>query len=221
MISNYKNQGNEFKHVVAKDLYGVKKYESNYFDIIFDIGANIGFFSVYMRMKHPYTRIIAVEPSIEVCNYLRQNINMLNIDLEEKALGTGERFFLLSRGHILDSMFMPECEGDSYGVESISLASLFEKYNCKLSDKYLIKFNCEGGEKYIIGDKKSEEVLINAQHVGMQIHFKTPTAPLDSWLNREEYDNWINNIFKDTHDITEHGQNMKKGTTFYWAVKKN
>lgn len=219
MISNYENQGNEFKYIVARDIYGVGKYKSNYFDIIFDIGANIGFFSVYMRMKHPHTRIVAVEPSIEVCNYLRQNINMLNIELEEKALGNGGRFFLLSRGHILDSMFVQECRENSYSVESISLASLFEKYNCKLSDKYLIKLNCEGGESHIIGDKKSEEVLINAQHVGMQIHFKSQQSPF--WIDREEYDNWINHIFKDTHYVTEHKRSMRRGVSFYRAVKKN
>jgi FkbM family methyltransferase len=221
MISNYKNQGNEFRSIVVKDVYGVKKYRSDYFDVIFDIGANIGFFSIYMRMKHPYTRIVAVEPNIEVCNYLRQNINMLNIELEEKALGSGERFFLLSRGHILDSMFVPECEGDSYSVESISLVSLFEKYNCKLSDRYLIKFNCEGGEKYIVGDRKSEEVLTNAQHIGIQIHFKSQKTPFDNWLSREEYDDWINHVFKDTHDVTEHRRNMNRGISFYWMVKKN
>jgi len=219
MISNYKNQGNEFKHIVAKDLYGVKEYQSNYFDIIFDIGANIGFFSVYMRMKHPYTRIVAVEPSIEVCNYLRQNINMLNIELEEKALGNGERFFLLSRGHILDSMFVPKREGDSYSVESISLISLFEKYNCKLSDRYLIKLDCEGGEKYIIGDKKSEEIVINAQHIGMEIHFKSQKTPFDDWLSFSDYDNWIKKIFNN-HIISFHTYNMDGGYGHYCIRKK-
>jgi len=215
MISNVYNHGNEFKSIVAKDVYGVKDWKEGSFDVIFDIGANIGFFSVFMAMRHSWSKIVALEPCIEVCNYLKQNVNMLNVVIEEKALGDGIPLQLKARGHLLDAMFVEK--GDGYKVESISLKNLFDKY-CDSSTRYFIKLNCEGGEKYLM-NKESELILQNASQVSMQIHFKTDNTPFDNWLTLEEHQQWIADTFIN-HKVKYYKLSVKRGIAFY-RMRKN
>jgi FkbM family methyltransferase len=67
-------------------------------DLVFwDIGANVGLYSVLIGMKYPNSRVVAFEPNIHVLSLLKQNLfqnNLTNFTIEEVALsnqvGTGE-----------------------------------------------------------------------------------------------------------------------------------
>ena len=224
MISNDRNTGNEFKFLIRDDTYGVRKYPENYFKSIIDIGANIGMFSAFMRMRHPEANIVAVEPCIETCRYLIQNLNMLNVHIEEKALGTISPLYLKKgrRGNheIMGHIFSEESDYENtYRVESITLKQLNDKY--KIRRPYLLKINCEGGESHLVNDPSSHPILKKADFIGMMAHYKNERniSYSQNWLTADEYDEFINKLFLDTHHIKRHTNN-KHGSCVY-SIYKN
>lgn len=219
MLINVRMPGNEINKIVLNDCYNVQQWCDGTLDAIFDIGANIGIFSVMMKMRHPHAKIIAVEPFAEANKFIKRNVHAHGINLEEKALGNRETFYFHKRGHILDGIY--STQKSEYAIETITLGDLFSKYDCRTSDRYLMKFNCEGGERYLIGDKTAEEILYNARQITMQVHFKTQYTDFESWLNFEDYDKWIKSLFTH-HSIATNTRWNKRGTTHYtilWTDK--
>ena len=222
MISNQKNEGkSEVGNIVHKDLYRVQNYPQNYFDYIVDIGANIGIFSVMMRMLHPKATIIAIEPAEETFAYLQQNTNMLNIITERIALGDGSRLYFQERPdkHILNHMFVKE-KGEQWS-DSSTLYGLFDRYNMLVKNRYMLKFDCEGGEKSLVNDPFSESIIRNAEHVSMEIHFQSRSTPYKHWLTYDEYNSWVRSAFQDTHSIDYYCSSKNQGYGHYCLVKKS
>ncbi len=222
MISDSKNRGNEVKLIVNRDIYQVRRYADNYFHSILDIGANLGIFSVFMRMRHPDATIVAVEPCMETCQYLRQNINMLNIHVQEKAFGNGQPYYFTPRAeaHMLNNMFLPKQEQTtSYKVGSITLKELCDEY--KIRKPYALKFNCEGGEEFLLEDPWAAAILQAADLIAIQIHFQTEYNQTYSkyWLKKEEYDDHFQNLLSSTHFIQCHHINSS-GKAYYEMNKK-
>lgn len=215
MITNVYKKGNEYFKIIHRDIYKVRGWRDGSFDVIYDIGANIGLFSVFMKMRHPMAEVIAVEPSMECLLYLRYNVNMFNIKIEEIALGNGKPLYIQRRGHILDSMFVEQSKG--YNIESITLYDLFRKYG---GERYFLKFNCEGGEKYLIGDELSENIISNALQASFQVHYKTDDTPFEHWLDLDTYDKWFFDTFDKTHKIAKYSLLNKSGSTQYCLVKR-
>lgn len=217
MQSTSKEEWREFGHIVVDDLYRVRDWPTGSFDTIFDIGANIGIFSVFMRMLHPNTTIVAVEPAKGIQECLQNNTNMLNINIENKALGSGCELFFGCRegGNTLKSLFLEEEKKNSYSVDSITLPSLFNKYN---SESYMVKFDCEGGEKYLIGDSESERILYNAKQVSMEIHFDSPKTNKYGWPSFNDYNDWINSVFT-SHTIDYYKSRGRYGYGHYCIRK--
>jgi FkbM family methyltransferase len=62
-------------------------------DVFFDIGANIGQYSLYAALRHPRLRVVAFEPEYANLHLLRDNIvaNDLGARIEPYALALGER----------------------------------------------------------------------------------------------------------------------------------
>ena len=55
----------EFNKIVSKDLPDLRRYPSNYFDFIIDVGANIGIYTIYSKILFPNSKIISIEPDRE------------------------------------------------------------------------------------------------------------------------------------------------------------
>ena len=72
-------------------------------DTVFDVGANIGLYSIYAALRHADCRVIAFEPEYANLHFLRDNIlhNRLQGRVEVYAMGVGNRSGL-SRLHIQD-----------------------------------------------------------------------------------------------------------------------
>lgn len=222
MISNEKNEGqSEFGNIVVKDLYKVQDYPKDYFDYIIDVGANIGIFSVMMRMLHPNAKIFAFEPHEETYSYLLQNTNMLNIHTERLALGDGSKLYFQERPdkHILNHMFVKK--KSEHWAKSITLYSMIEKYGLDLNKRYILKFDCEGGERSLLQTQGSETVLKKAEHISMEIHFKSKSTPYDHWLSFNDYDAWMRSNFQDTHDIEYYCSRKNQGFGHYCLRRKD
>jgi FkbM family methyltransferase len=219
VITNIFNQGFEAKKIIIKDIYKVHWIKDGALDFVFDIGANIGLFSVMMRARHPRARIVAVEPAIDARVYLRLNVQALNIDIVEKAIGDGNPLNMKSRGHILDTIFTPLEQNGGYAVESIKLKTLMDMYGCKSSNNYLIKLNCEGGETFLLNDPESIEILKNAYQVSMQAHYRSVKTPFEEWPEEQEYKDKVKSIFT-YHKIKWYHMWNKTGTVQCYMVKR-
>lgn len=203
---------NLFKQIVKKDLYRIDKYKGNEFDYIFDIGANIGWFSLKARMKFVNAKIVSVEARDDIVKYLYKNMNMFpNVYIEHGILGNGENAYFGYRTHVLDALLVPESWPESKVVRTISIKQLFDKYGCTISDKYMLKFNCEGGEYYLKGVSESELILINAKAIGMMLHFRSTLTPFKHWPTYDECLEWFTSLFSKTHNIKVTLTNHKRG----------
>jgi FkbM family methyltransferase len=72
-------------------------------EVFFDVGANIGLYSVYAAVRHPRLRVVAFEPEYANLHLLRDNIvwNGLGGRIEPYALALSDRSGL-SRLHLQD-----------------------------------------------------------------------------------------------------------------------
>ena len=204
MITDHKSSLAELRRIIWEDIYRVRKYQEGYFDTIFDIGAHIGVFSLFMRMRHPRTKIIAVEPCRETLKCLRQNLNKMRIRIEEVALGNGRELYFAPEKLSHSHRFVTEPTGN-YIVQSVTLPELFEKYKCQYTDRYMLKIDCEGGEKYLIGDPEAEKIFYHANHISIEVHF----GKFEDRLTFGEYREWLKHI--PSHSIGYHFSSRKVG----------
>jgi len=220
MISNNNNDGkSEFKTIVINDIYNVSSFSNGDLDFVVDIGANIGVFSVMMRMKHPKSKIVAVEPCIETVYYLEKNTNMLDIDILPYALGDGTKVsFHNIDGNLLRNVFILD-EDDTYKVKSMTLGDIFNNQQLDTSQNYLLKFDCEGSEKFLIGDTIAENIIRNSLQTSLEIHFKSEKTPYDFWFDFSTCNDWVYDNFSNSHSINYY-KSSKTGGYGHYCIRR-
>ncbi len=133
-------------------------------DVFFDVGANIGYYSILGGLINPNIKIYAFEPSIGPMIYLSENVKINNLEnqvaIEEIALSNtiGEiefneiknenypTIFNLSGGHNLGTK--PKKIHNKIKVKSDTLDNYIELNKIKCID--LIKLDTEGCEDLIL-----------------------------------------------------------------------
>jgi FkbM family methyltransferase len=218
MIGLIKGHYKDFDYIVNRDIYKVRDRQPGAFDYVFDIGANIGIFSIYMRMLQPKARIIAIEPSNEAYPYLYLNTRLFGIETEQKALGDGNPLYFRKRNSMINPAFVEDEGEDSYRVESATLSNLFAGYDINYDKNYMIKLDCEGGEKYLFDDEFSENILRAAEQVSMEVHFQSKNTPYDFWPEWHEIDEWIKGLF--THHNIEYYLSSKTGGYGHYCIRR-
>jgi FkbM family methyltransferase len=127
---------------------GVPEYRPKEDDVIIDVGAHIGTFSLLAASKVPKGRVYAIEASRETFCYLRTNValnRLTNIDVTQVALsdkaGTTTLFHHEENwGHSI----MKQLSARSEIVVTESLSELVARKGIGRID--FMKFNCEGAE---------------------------------------------------------------------------
>lgn len=123
-------------------------------DIVVDIGANIGLFSLFAISKGA-SKIISIEPDKRNCVHLKQNLNEFSeITIIEEAISDKDgyvEFFASEISSINSTIKNDENFSDftkepiqSYKVPCMSSSSLINKYGIAKID--FLKIDCEGGE---------------------------------------------------------------------------
>jgi len=158
--------------ILSKGLYGDWEKESlkiwaelsKNSQIILDIGANTGIYSLLAQNNNPHAKIIAIEPVEINFMVLAQNVrqNQFSISTEKIALsdseGTAKMYMLKDRLNYMTSInddryaLHPEIKGNIEVVEiEVSMkpfSYVHQKYN--LDNLHLVKIDVEGHEKNVI-----------------------------------------------------------------------
>jgi FkbM family methyltransferase len=148
-------------------------------EVIIDLGANEGFYTLKVKENSPKAKVIAVEPNPEAFKVLKRNVklnNLKNVSLVNKAITSrdGKVRFEIEEGVTeigglkvvgkrkwLDKKMLKKIV-----VGSLTLESLCKK--CKVNKIDLLKIDVEGAELEIL--KSSKNVLNNVKKVVVEYH---------------------------------------------------
>ena len=150
------------------DSYGIEGRPNN---IIVDIGANIGIFTVYAATLNADSKIISYEPEDENFLILGKNIHLSGIEdrVEIRKIAISD-----SIGDIyLDGnsgLTKTSKESGSQKVSCITLDELFKIHN--LTEVDILKVDIEGGE-YDMFKNVSDNVLKVIKYIAMEVHWPT------------------------------------------------
>lgn len=148
-------------------------------DVVIDAGAHVGIVSIYLALKCPRLRIIALEPIPVNYELLCRNIVANNVENRVTAQQTaltsdGRSIILRGEGHKNSGGYSEFGNGDSFRVPSVTLADIFVEHNietCKL-----LKLDVEGSEYEII--LSDPEILKRVQYLRGELHKPPPTLDL-------------------------------------------
>ena len=138
--------GELFEPAIA-DIYGIRNGK---WDVIIDVGSNIGGFSALAAFYHPKARIVAFEPNPEMEPYFNKNMeinNLLNIELVCSPLtGDGREVVFSTQENAGSSGLFLEGGQNPIKMKSETL----DIVDFTDTRSVFFKLDCEGAEAEII-----------------------------------------------------------------------
>ncbi|MCP4459281.1 MAG: FkbM family methyltransferase [Cytophagales bacterium] len=137
-----------------------------------DIGANVGFFPLFMFYYYPKATISAYEPMpfcFDHLNEYRATYQEFDFEIFNQAVGQGEVLKLHTTSSenfsTISSVFATEKKGQSIDVKCVTLDSIMT--NEQMVD--LLKIDCEGSE-YEILYNLSDEAFSKIGRMSIETH---------------------------------------------------
>ncbi len=169
-------QGRDLHHILSEmlefDVYNLNRQHFQKGDVVVDIGANIGIFSIILSKRFPDVTIYAFEPSLINYELLIRNIeenNITNIEpyrlLVDKDSDKETSMRYIQQRPGCSGVYAKE--GTPEKVITISLDDIITRNNIK-KIKYL-KIDCEGSEYDIIPNSQAfnREMV---EYLGIETH---------------------------------------------------
>ena len=156
--------------VINVDVYGTRRIPFQAGDVVIDIGANIGIFSIYLAVLHPEITIYSFEPSAVNYHHLLKGIEMngvTNIRPFQLALTDDARNIWISLNEDNSGgacMYAP-ISGHCNISRSMRLDDVISEN--KIEKVKMLKCDCEGAEYEIFKDFKQWDKI---EHFGGEIH---------------------------------------------------
>lgn len=143
--------------------------------VVIDIGANVGFFSLYMLYRFPGAKILAYEPmpyNFGVLEQYQQQFRHFDFQVYQKAIGGKNEKITLNASTLngyttMATVFKNEKKGHQIEVDALSLDTICEQH--QLSQIDFLKLDCEGAE-YDILYKASAETLEKIDIMSIETH---------------------------------------------------
>lgn len=225
MTSVDKNTAGVFDAVVTRDCYRLRSVVHP-IHTVFDIGANVGMFSLAARVRFPEAHIIAVEPQVKNFEVLSNHTKLWpNTTCINAVLGTSsDVYYKMGHGpsHSHHTFVTPSKSfplsalGRDYvlsdGMAQVTPATLAETYG--LHD-LLVKIDTEGAEDCLVDDAESNDILHRTRYVCMELHFYSPDKSLLA-STKERLLSWVYS-FEISHKVETE---MSKNGGLVWMTRK-
>ena len=178
------------QEIFIENCYGLDNISFGKGDVIIDIGAHIGVFSIYLAKKFPEVKILAFEPSEIIYNLLSKNISLNNVKnvstfnsaVYKDSLSEVNIYFDESCSMASNIFFKKKYYNK---VKTISLDDIIKNNNIKKVK--LLKMDCEGSEYDIIynsklfNNKNIEKFAIEIHEIPGQSYKKLLNYILDTF----------------------------------------
>lgn len=205
------------------DNYKLSKISFQSGDVVVDVGANIGMFSIFLAKKYPFLKIYAFEPVKETFENMLRNLEINNITVGvvtavNKAVAKDDKgVSILVSNRESQTNTMIENSGFKNSsqemVESITVPQIFEEYGiikCKL-----FKIDCEGCEY---------ESLYNTpdQYFGRIEHFRGEFHEIDALVKKGfTAHNLLNYVQSRVSDVSVRLEKFLHGELNKWNRKQH
>jgi len=176
-----------WNEIFIDNSYRISNMSIKETDIILDIGANIGLFSINVS-QYTKNKIFALEPHPENFTQLKDNVklngikNVACINLGLQGENDGSRYFLNNSNHagfIMENALTEKNIGSVRTSEKLSLACITFQELCNthaINKVNLLKLDCEGAEGEIIKSLSKHDMDIIEKFV---IEFHDNVSILD------------------------------------------
>ncbi|WP_449398231.1 FkbM family methyltransferase [Chryseobacterium wanjuense] len=132
--------------------------------VIVDLGAHIGLTSIYLSLKYPDAKIIAVEASPENFLLLKENTSSFkNIECVNAAIYFEDGTVNFGGEEL---SYNQKISDSGIEIKAISVESLMKEY--KLNQINLLKIDIEGGEVELL--RKNNSWLEKVENIIIEIH---------------------------------------------------
>ena len=149
------------------------KIEIQQNDIVIDIGAHVGYFTLYAAKRAQNGMVISFEPTKESFSVLKNNVkinNFQNITINNLAVASiseSRILFVDKKYGISNTFYENNTDLEKEIVQTTTLDEIYKKYNLEKID--FLKMDCEGAEFEIILNT-STEILKKIKKISMEIH---------------------------------------------------
>ena len=175
-----------------RQIFLQKSYETTFPEhpeVIIDAGANIGLFTVFMKLKFPDSRIICIEPDESNFGMLTRNTERFNkVSLENCGIWARSTNLKITDKYNFGSWGMVTEETEEPGtLKAISIVDIMSKYGIPKID--ILKIDIETSEK-ILFESNYQEWLPKVQMIIIELH---------DWLTvgcGQSFFNAVHNTFK-------------------------
>lgn len=163
-----------FDQIVVRDCYGIRTLQQPP-DVVVDVGANCGVFSMTARVLFPQARVISVEPCPETFAMLEDNLKFYGCDLHNVALSK-DPFVRIWHGRDSGSNSTISAKDinkeDGPAIPGMTLAEMFRRWLINPEkQRVLLKVDCEGAERVIVEDPQSEKLVFPCVHACFEMHY--------------------------------------------------
>ena len=197
LMRTYKGDIDIFYEIFWKKIYKIPdKFIGKNLKTIIDLGAHVGFTSLFYATEYPNANIYAVEASEGNFNVLKQNAKSFkNITTLNKAVYSSDGKVLFSNDGL---SYNTKISSDGNPIQAISVNTLMEMYAIDNID--LIKIDIEGTEEIIL--KENNQWLEKTDNIIIEIHSSYTISCLERDLKPFGFeiilptpDNGLKNIF--------------------------
>lgn len=179
---------------------------------VIDIGANVGYFSLFIFSRYPKANVYSYEPmpfNYSQLKSYQDHYTEFSWQTEQKAVADHRDGITLFSSTLegfstMASVFTADQKGEKIEVETLTLEDVFSKYAIKELD--LIKLDCEGSE-YAILYNSPAALLEKITLMSIETHPGTKEG--------ENHDAMISFLKKKGLQLKE--QRNEDGTGYIWA----